>query len=481
MKVKDEKEALANPEKSCQECSQRKWYFIDSSMIVSKLGFLCVAATFASTEPYLLLILISVRLDPVDAGLVGGLRFIGGFIGGNIWGFIADYKKCHRLVLLIVCSGALLSMAAQPFLILWLGTNAGNTCSKPNTNHSFGNSTLVKGKINKTTNEKHLFYAMLMVNFMVKFFDSAYRGFLDSGVVERCHINPRKPNFGFQRMFGAVGSAFGIVTSNIFVHYFPEAPVSCYTGVFIAYIIFALALLLLTQLLFRGLTFTVEENSNDQKVNIWKLLLRTMDGRACFFLATVLMMGIQQSFYVNFTFLRLKEMNAPSLIYGLNMAVAALASAAFFIFGDLIIVKVGGNWPAMIACVFAYFIRFLAIASVENPWFIPLIQLLQAFCYGLFLTAAVLHVKSIARPEIRTTLYTIMNSLHFGVGIIIANTLGGKLYKDYGARNLFLIASLTALVWTIISILYFIIFVKFKFLGKELLKGKANDVIVLTS
>ena len=206
-----------------------------------------------------------------------------------------------------------------------------------------------------------------------------------------------------------------------------------------------------------------------------------MDGRACFFLATVLMMGIQQSFYVNFTFLRLKEMNAPSLIYGLNMAVAALASAAFFIFGDLIIVKVGGNWPAMIACVFAYFVRFLAIASVENPWFIPLIQLLQAFCYGLFFKVAVLHVKSIAPPEIRTTLYTIMNSLHFGVGIIIANTVGGKFYKDYGARNLFLIASLTALVWTIISILYFIIFVKFKFLGKKLLKGKANDVIALTS
>ena len=282
-------------------------------------------------------------------------------------------------------------------------------------------------------------------------------------------------------MFGVIGSAVGIVTSNIFVHHFPEAPVSCYTGVFIAYIIFALALLVLTQLLFRGLTFTVEEKNNDQKVNIWKLLLKAMDGNACFFVATVLMMGIQQSFYVNFTFFRLKEMKAPSLIYGFNMAVAVLASAAFFIASDFIIVKVGGNWPAMIICVFAYFVRFLAIASVENPCFIPLIQLLQAFCYGLFLTAAVLHVKSIARPDIRTTLYTILNSLHFGVGIIIANTLGGKLYKDYGARNLFLIASLTALVWAIIAILYSIIFVKFKFFGKELLKGNTKDVITLTS
>ena len=183
MKDKEEKGILTNSEKSCQEFFQRKWYSIDSSMIVSKLGFLCVAATFASTEPYLLLILISVGLDPVDAGLVGGLRFIGGFVGGKIWGLIADYKKCHRLVLFMVCLGALLSMGAQPFLILWLGTNAGNTCSKANTNHSFGNSTLEQGTTNETINEKSLFYSMLMVNFMVKFFDTAYRGFLDSGVV----------------------------------------------------------------------------------------------------------------------------------------------------------------------------------------------------------------------------------------------------------------------------------------------------------
>ena len=105
----------------------------------------------------------------------------------------------------------------------------------------------------------------------------------------------------------------------------------------------------------------------------------------------------------------------------------------------------------MIASVFAYFIRFIAIASVENPWLVPLIQTLQSFCYGLFLTAAVLHIKNIARPEIRTTMYAIINSLHFGVGVIIANTLGGKLYKNYSGKNLFIIASMTALMWAVFA------------------------------
>ena len=79
-----------------QEVLVKKWYLIENSMIVAKLAFVCSSATFSCFEPYLLLILMSVGLDPFDAGLVGGLRFIGGAIGANIWRLIADYKKCHR-------------------------------------------------------------------------------------------------------------------------------------------------------------------------------------------------------------------------------------------------------------------------------------------------------------------------------------------------------------------------------------------------
>lgn len=118
--------------------------------------------------------------------------------------------------------------------------------------------------------------------------------------------------------------------------------VSCYTGVFLAYILFTIILLILTQFLFQGLTFSDEEIERDRKFNIWKVLMKTLDGHACFFLVTVLMMGIQQSFYVNFTFLRLKEMNALSIICGLNMAAAALASGAFFFAATWIIDRVGG-------------------------------------------------------------------------------------------------------------------------------------------
>ena len=130
------------------------------------------------------LILISAGLYPVDAGLVGGLRFIGGTIEANILGLIADYKKCHRLIILVVCSGALISMGAQPFVILWLGRSSDKVCLKGNSNQkwnmsqSIGNYAIQKGITTDNMNEKHLFYALFIVNTMIKFFDKAYRGII---------------------------------------------------------------------------------------------------------------------------------------------------------------------------------------------------------------------------------------------------------------------------------------------------------------
>ena len=43
-------------------------------------------------------------------------------------------------------------------------------------------------------------------------------------------------------------------------------------------------------------------------------------------------------------------------------------------------------------------------------------------------------------------MYSVMNSLHFAVGAIVANTLGGKLYKVYGSKTLFTIVSVEALI-----------------------------------
>ena len=147
---------------------------------------------------------------------------------------------------------------------------------KTNSSHTSGNYDLDSRASNENTNEKTLFYALLIVNTVANFFDSAYWGFLDSGVIERCRLNPRSPRFGFQffsTKFGLPGSVIGIFTANIFVDDFPEASVSCYKAVFIVYILFTIFLLILTQLLFRELTFRTEQSTHEKQVNVKKLLI----------------------------------------------------------------------------------------------------------------------------------------------------------------------------------------------------------------
>ena len=63
-----------------------------------------------------------------------------------------------------------------------------------------------------------------------------------------------------------------------------------------------------------------------------------------------------------------------------------------------------------------------------------------------------------------------MNSLHFSVGVIIANMSGGKLYEKYGGKKLFLLASIAALIWAIVATFYFLMFVKFNMFHRNVLK-----------
>lgn len=61
----------------------------------------------------MIVFLMSIGLTPVEAGLIGGIRLIGGVIGGVFWGFVADYKKQYRIIIGIVCIGSIVVMSFE--------------------------------------------------------------------------------------------------------------------------------------------------------------------------------------------------------------------------------------------------------------------------------------------------------------------------------------------------------------------------------
>ena len=440
-----------------------KWQYIDQYILAVKLTYFLLGAKTSSFEPYMIVFLMSIGLTPVEAGLIGGIRLIGVVIGGVFWGFVADYKKQYRLIIAIVCIASIVTMGLQPLLSVLIGDKKKNICQ--NTAEHTNTSTFVGSftKQNKTVTSEQstqipsnniLFYAMLLVNVISKFLEGPHISFTDSGAVEKCRILPHKPNFGNQRMFGAVGFATGIMISNVFVDHFPKSSVSCYTAIFIVYCILTTAFFFSISNLYEGLTFE-DESAKGDGVDIWKKLWRIGNIDAVIFFTTVLVMGTEQGFYIGFTFVLLKEMGAPTMINGFSIAAASVTCIGSFFFGSVIIQKLGGTWHTILMCCFTYFLRFISMANTKNSWLMPLIQTFQSTSFGLFTMSAVFHVKEISPPEVRTTMYSIMNTLHYGLGYLLANIIGGNIVALKDTRFLFRMAYLIALTWSILLALYF--------------------------
>ena len=443
--------------------TRRKWCHIDRSTLIAKLTNFLHGAKSSAVEPYLILFYLSIGLNPFEAGLVGGFRLIGMIMGGIFWGFVADFKKQYRLTIAIVCIGSIISVGLQPLLSVWVGDKKQNVCP-PRANNI--NATLFYGStrlMNETfrwmsrtikySSTSRLFYAMLFINIISKFFEGGHVGFIDSGTIEQCRTLPHKPSYGNQRMFGAVGFASGIIVSNIFIDNFPKLPVSCYTAIFITFGILTFALLLGLLIQYDGLTFETKNVQNKNR-NICAILKKTVNLDACIFFFTVLIMGTEQSIYTNFVFVLLQDMNAPTLINGITIAVADVTCIVSVFLGSRIIKKMGGTWNTILMCCFTYFVRYITMAYVANPWLMPLIQTFQSTCFGLFLFAAVLHVEKVAPPEVLTTMYSVMNTIHFGLGYFLANIMAGEFIEQYDSRTLFKMASVIAFVWSVVLAVY---------------------------
>lgn len=78
-------------------------------------------------------------------------------------------------------------------------------------------------------------------------------------------------------------------------------------------------------------------------------------------------------------------------------------------------------------------------------------------------------------------MYSVFNTLHTGVGVIIVNIAAGKIYKEFNARILFLIASLLALMWSTFLLIFILALKLVKLLPKrrseemEMLQNKMLD------
>ena len=458
---------------------------VDMYMLPAKVCYFLTTGISGAFTPYMVPFLVGIGLNKAEAGLVTGLRLLGMTFAGPFWGFITDKRQNHVFIVILMAIMSLILVSGQPLLSLVIGDQSTNTCpaaseTKLNvTNNGVSPTSQPDSTINFRSTR---FLVLLFINIFASAFDGCLVSMIDAGVVKRILKSSKKKNFGWNKMFGAIGFSAGSILSGLVSDIFPHTEkVNCFTGAFVVLSLYLIGLVIASPFLFRAST---EENeaieptelksfkesdadSNgsekplkaEDETPLKEIIFKTLGTfEIILFLCTVFVLGTLQGVYIGFTALRIKELNGSTTLVGLTIGLAAFCAAPVMYLAAKLIELLRGPWNALCLACLSYVVRFLSFAFISNPWLSIPIHTLQTLGLGLALVTQVLYVKENTDPRIHTTMLSIMNTTFFGVGFIAANVVGGQVFSRYGGQATFTYFGLLATAWSIV--LLAVIFVK---------------------
>ena len=423
-------------------------YSVNRYMIPAKIAYFMNEAKYTITE-YYILYYISAGLSPTEASLVNGLQYLGGLFATPLWGWLADYRGGHRLILIFLCVMAIIAVGIQPLISANLGNPNNNVC--PIVNHA----TQGISERERLATDNMLFYSLLTAAIFAQSFDASIMSFIDAGVVRMVKLSPRRTDIGVQRYAASAGATLGTIAYSFSINYFPTGPISCYAGIFITYMIFAIGTGLVSYFLYGG--GSVREDGEVNK-NVQIILIEHLKRfDTLFFLFTSFINGVIQALYFSFLFLYLKDLHAPTLLLGFSMSLSSISAVTVYILSARIIRFLRGPMNAMCFSCFAWAIRFFCTSMLTNPFAIFATDIFHGFTTSLFRSASLQYIKETTNEEIVTTICGIFNSIYLCCSFLMANLIGGTLYEVYGAKMLYLGTSLVCALWGVITVVYILV------------------------
>ena len=429
------------------EITKRSFFQIEIRLLPAKLAFFLLYGT-SCTLPFLSVFLISIGLSPSQVGLITGISGAMKFFSGPLWGGLADYTNCHKLVLTTLSLLSFALMVPLPWIAMLINSLYPNKslCENQDIILEQNKKCSVSGNI--------LFYTMFFMLGTQSFFFSSLPNFLDAAVVNVDIGKNKEVNYGTQRLFGAAGFGLSTYIAGLAADNYNHPPLSRYTAVFYVYIPLMLIFLPIGNILLNQVERRIERNK-EEHISVFRLLLRLfsrMDN--ALILLLIFVMGTADGILFDFLFMLMREeMKATKSFMGICTFFACFSEVIIFPFTLKIMTFVGGIFPSIIIGIFSFFIRFLCISYIENSIFILPVQTLHSFGFALFWTAIVEHTKNISDQEILTSTFGVMKSSLL-LGRVISALLGGVLYQNYGGRILFRGASIMYAICTLIILLY---------------------------
>ena len=449
-------------------------------MVPSKIAYSLAGAYTGSFVPFINVFLTSIGLTVSEAGFIGGMRLGSASIAGPLWGLFADYTGYRRLIFLILCLGAAFTIFSLPWSARAINMSTHNKSLHDHvwkednetylrTPQSVHMSTKQVLQINQTHSDIQkpnrfgftgpLFYIILLIIFVSNIFDVPVQGFVDSFVMNVAKSSGKNVCFGMQRVFGSV--SFGVanfVAGLAADHYHQPKYMSRYTAVFYVFmpcilLLIPAGLLLLKQTKWQSDSVYKDERIGVSKTKIFLQTFRQFDN--VFFIMCVFLVGVASAVLLGYLFLLMDhEMKASKSIMGSAVLISCLVQVLLFPYSDKIIKKFGAL-PCIEIALFSYCIRFMFVSYIINPWLILPTQLLHCFGFALFWASAIEHIQCISRKEIYVTMYSLLNSVYYGLGGLVGNIIGGIIFTHYGGQMLFRGTAILCGIWGVIMIFYY--------------------------
>ena len=444
-------------------------------MLPAKISYFINNARY-SIGDYLVLFYVQAGLSPTEAGLVNGLQHLGGMFAAPLFGFLADKYGFHRLITICLCLTSIIAVCIQPYFTLTYGAPDNNYCPRrianitlqDNVTSSFvGNGVGDDVMDGETTQDKPLFYSLLVSAIVASSFDGSIMSFNEAGVLTRVETSPRESSIGVQRIMAALGSSVGAIIYSLAITFYPHGHWSCHTGLFVTYGCITLCLAVSYFFLFRGITVATEQKKKETgggggagtgasvTSQLW-VYLRNRD--TIFFLATVFVNGAIPATWFSYLFLYLKHLNASTMLFGVSISFNCVSGILLYAAASHIIKFLGGPMRTIAFSCLAWAARMACLAYIVNPYWVLLIDIFHGFTFSLFRVASLEHIKETTDLAIFSSVCGVVNALSYSLSFLIANVVGGMLFENYGPRKLFLGAAAVCVVWTVVMVIYISIF-----------------------
>lgn len=262
------------------------------------------------------------------------------------------------------------------------------------------------------------------------FFQSPLNGLNDSQIL--LAVNATGKSYASYRVWGSVGFAFASV---LFGQLLARLGMELVAPLTMSAVALSLALAL----------FLKEARQGLNKMDFSGLRSVILSRRLLWFLLLVLLMSAAHRANDGFLALYMRELGADKDKIGLALMASSLSEVPVF----FLLSRYGHKFrelPLLSVASFVYAARFWLMSIVSSPDWVVVIQLMHSLSFGIFLFTALRYIQELVPDKFRATGQAVFQVTWGGFAGLISGFIGGKLFDLWGGQQLYLFATVSAVL-----------------------------------